>query len=549
MLVGCAIGIAGCAGTSIVMLDGGPREDGSAIPSTGRIVVEGESAIGLSPGAAATFRARWIGPDEQPVRAGAVSFGLEGTPRGSTLRAIAATTDDAGRVEGALIAGTMPGTFRVRIAAFGATPAHLDVAVGAEGFGAIVVEVRGGAARTVAARRASLMLDATCEEALARPEGDRVRELALGENAVEFVALPAGQVFTVVATASSREGVVVASGCLEAVEVRADRSIRAVVDLQPQPLIAAGEYASTIEAALGSIGSTATRRLASVAEASARAAGGSEALLLDALERELRDRGHDDVADALVLERASGEPDRVLRGLLETQSAGPARATLALLESIAPSLDRITIGGTLAIGSDTSGSTLGSFVRERVSLSGPGGEAIEIPMRFLPIDLARRPVLVRWTAGSDSLEMDELRVVLPLGELIVGAIDGLARARGAADPAALVMLGSGCGALDAVIESRPSLRDACDATCVLEICGKAAQAAFAPIEEAASALDAERRDVVLAGMLACEDTSGDLRVDAMLATGLAGAWRSVDGASSEPVSARFGATRIAAPAR
>lgn len=540
VLAVCAVlPASGCSGPTTVQLDAGAPADGAAV-STGTIVLESEGALGLSPGGEATFRARWLGADGQPVVGGAISFGLEGMPRDSTLRTLGATTDGEGRVRGTLVAGAMPGAFRVRVAAAGASPAYLDVAVGAEGFGRILVEVRSEDVRAISTRSVSLHLDTGCADALTRREGDRMRDLAAGETMTEFVALPAEQVFTVVATGKSERGTVVASGCLEGVRVAADASIRAVVALRPEPLQVGGEYGTTVSIASPGAGALAAAALGA-ALADVAGAGADHTLLLDTLERELRDRGREDAADVLALERLTGEPDAALRTALDAAGAGPVRSVASALADLVPGLDALLVEGTLAIAAEPDGGALASFARGRVQLEAATGETVSADLAGIE---ARRPATVRWALAEDALHVDSLEIALPLGTLTDRALAGLARARGAESTLALLAQEGGCAELDALVEARPEVRHACDPECVESVCHAAIDGVLSGTLVAAPALDETQSTVALAGVLACDDGDGDLVVDAMRAIALSGAWTSADGTSSAPIAADLEGARL-----
>ncbi|MDQ3036146.1 MAG: hypothetical protein M3Y87_27340, partial [Myxococcota bacterium] len=480
VFVGCAVlagGVvaAGCDGPRTLELDaGGP--DAAAPSELGSIVIVGETAIGLTPRASARIVARWMDPAGRPVADRDVSFALDGMPRDSSLFSLVARTDADGQASGTVIAGELPATFRVRVAAPGATSAYVDVAVGAEGFGRLVVTVEGGDARTIARRtvrlhQGSMSSPVRCADALGRAEADRTRTVD-ESGVVELTALPAGQRFTVVARGENLRGTIVAEGCVAGVVIEVDREVRTTIELVARQLGVEGEYDTTLEVAPGTSPRVAVDAMLAALDAAVLAGGGDAASMLDALEAELRERDETIAADALATERLTGAPDAELASKLELALASPSRAVRDLLEEIATRSESLSIGGTLAIARATPEGSLASFTRGAIAFGAIGGERTTIDLASLGGD-TRTPAAMRWFGTEDLLQVDEIAIALPLGRLVLAMIDALVSAGGAIDAAALLAPDSGCAALASWVAERTELAAACDDVCAAAACTRA----------------------------------------------------------------------------
>lgn len=538
--------LAACAGGTTVELDGG-GPDAPMAPSSA-ITIVGPTTIALAPTQSAPFVARWTDASGAPVEGRDVTFALEGMPRDSSLFALGARTDARGEVEGTVIAGTLPATFRVRVAAPGATPAYVDVAVGPEGFGSLLVSVEGGDARTVTRRVVRLHLadhggaEIACDDALGRADADRTRAVDASGQAA-FATLPAAQSFTVVARGENDRGTIVAEACASGVRVTADSETRLTLALVARQLGVEGEYAAFVELSPGSSPAGAIDALSVALEASVLAAGGDGALLLDSLEAELRARHASAAADALARERVTGEPDAALAARLELGGESPSHAAGWLLGEVGALSSSIAVSGTLAIARAEPTGSLATFTREGLVIGPAGAERVMLDLSALGVE-ARAPAALRWFGDEDRLEADELRIRMPLGKLVRAAFAGVARTRGAPDAAALLVDRAGCGALDAWISEQDEIAAECDATCVAEVCKGAIESVLGLVATGAAPLDEMRASLVLSGSMTSEDADGDLTVDALRAGVLSGGWRSADGATSEPVDASFSGTRL-----
>lgn len=541
-LLAAWVALAGCNEPTTVSLDGG-AVDASTPVASGRIVIESATSLALAPSEDASFVARWLDAEGSPVAGRDVSFALEGMPRDATLFSLGGRTDDDGRVAGVVIAGSEIATFRVRVAAPGASPAYVDVAVSGSGFGRLVVSVEGGEGRDIAQRTVLLHQVSSgavpCDDALTRSEADRSRTTD-PTGTVAFNTLPAGGRFTIVARATSAAGVIVAEGCVADVAIEPDVENRASVPLVPRMLGVEGEYEAEIALEGGASPRTAADALLLTLDASITAQGGDAALLLGALEADLEARSEADALAALRTARASGDAESQLSLLLEAEAAHPTGALHALVEELVVLHGAIGVRGLLFVAGSTAG-PVASFTRGDVELSG-GAEPLVVDLRALGVT-ARAPMAVRWNDAADELVVDAMRIELPIGRTMLAALEALAVERGAEGVAALAAEAAGCGALATWVADQAEVAPACDEACTLSVCRAALQSELDVITSAASALDLLRARVVLSGSLATDDGDGNLTVDALRADALAGEWRSADGSAGETVAATFGGDR------
>jgi hypothetical protein len=514
---------------------------------TGTIHIESEAMLALRPGEARTIRARWEGIDGTPVRGGRMSFALLGMPRDSTLAALVATTDEQGRASVELIAGSMPATFQVRVTAEGAVPAYVEVAVGPEGFGTLVVAVTGGERRAIARRTVIVHQgDILCPDAITRRRGDRVREISsMGDMEVVLGTLAAGQPFTVAARAEGPTGMLLASGCLDRVRVPVDNTLRATIELLPVPLSVDGEYAAHIDLASSGSASALVEGVGRALVATIAARGGDGALLLDALDGELRRRGAIAIADSLAAQRRTGEVEAFLESRLSTAGEGPSVAAARILSEVQARIDVLSVDGTLSLASAPEGGPSATFFRQNVWLGSSGAERIAADLTARSVE-PRSVAEVRWVESEDRLVVDELPIALPLGRLVLAMLDSIARAAGAGATYEVVIEGNGCSVLTEWVEEKADVASACDPSCRFDACKRAAEQTFAMIEEATTELDDKRSQLVLRMTVAAEDTDGDLGVDVLRGIEVRGAWVSRDSSiPPEPLASTFTASRLA----
>ncbi|WP_236520214.1 hypothetical protein [Sandaracinus amylolyticus] len=545
-LLAAWVALAGCHEPTTFDLDAGPA-DASPPGATGLIEIEGAPTLALAPGAHAEFVARWTDAEGRPVAMRDVSFALDGMARDSTLFSLGGRTDEDGRVTGMVIAGSETATFRLRVAAPGAQAAYLEVAVSADGFGRLVVAVEGGdgrdiAQRTVLVHQSTSATDrVSCDDALTRREADRSRTIdALGEAV--FAPLPAAQRFTIVARATSSASLIVAEGCVEDVMLEPLGDTRATVTLVPRTLGIEGEYDAELALRAGMAPSLAADALALALEGTVVASGGDASMMLDALESTLRDRGATAALSALEAARATGSAERELATRLALDGASLAGGARVVLEEIVALHRGLVVDGVLFVAGSMDG-PVASFTRGEVRLGEADADLVMIDLREVGV-AARAAAAVRWNEGSDVLQLESMRIELPVATLLVSGIEALARARGLESAGALIASHGGCDVLQAWIAEQDDLATACGADCATAACDAVGGAVMALARGATAPLDALSARVVLAGPLSTEDADGNLSVDALRAETLSGSWRSADGLSGEAVDATFGGARI-----
>ena len=248
-----------------------------------------------------------------------------------------------------------------------------------------------------------------------------------------------------------------------------------------------------------------------------------------------------EAAERLAAERDDAED--ALKRALDDAGASPMRALHDGLDRIAELHDDVRIEGTLVVAGSTSGA-VASFTRGDVVLgAGSCGLRVDLADWGVP---ARLPSHVAWNDESDVLTINAMPIELPLGTLVIAAIDALAASDGLRDGSAWVASRGGCAALASWVASEPVIASACGASCVTSVCEDVAGQALEWLRAAAAPIDAVRSGIALTGLVRGEDENGDLAVDALASEGLAGVWTDEDGTPAiDAVSASFGGERVA----
>ncbi len=535
-----AVWLSACDGHHPPGFDGGPTVDAST--ALGELSITSERSLLLAPQQLASFTVRWTNSSGMLVPMRDVNFALEGMPRDSSLLSLASHTNANGEASGTIIAGSLPATFRIRITAPDAVPAYIDVAVGAEGFGGLSIQLEEDLIRPSTRRLVLLHQGAElpCSDALTRTEADRIRTTE--ENLVaDFTALPAGQLFTIVARAENDRGTVVSEGCIEEVRVRADRTLQETIVLVPRPLEVEGEYSTSMEFTADSSPEPLLASVADAVDMSISAIGGDAELMLDGLDTELRARHATELADMLMAERNE------LRSSLSTHLDGlgrtPSVAVHALIDDVAQRTSSIRINGTLAIARAAPTGSLASFTRGPIHV-GPPAEPIVIDLTEHGVG-ARTSVSMSFHPSEDRLAIDELTLLVPLGHFAARIMDEKVRAQGGTSAVDLVQGESGCDQFALWLEGRPDITAECDAACVLSSCTHAIESVLSISRVAFGSLDDARIRILLSGDIQCRDSDGNLEVDALPQMSLSGSWSNPSGSSSAQVEVSFAGRREA----
>jgi hypothetical protein len=514
--------------------DSGVVSADDVVPEERRLELVSARGLRLDAGDETRIEVRLVNADDRPVAGEPVAFALVGRARDASLAELAVTTDADGVASNRLMAGQMVATFRVRASAEGADDVYVDVASSDAGFGALVVDATYAGGRAVAQRMLTAQADAKCGDDPI--EGDPTLTLTDADEAT-FQALPADTTYAVTGVATGADGTVLASSCVDGVEVEADRDVRTHVVWDDEPLRPVGTFeleadldttapAASLAQSLAWAGEGLVFDVAGVASADAADA----AFLLDSLDDTLRSEAYADrpdfvsLADAIAQERAMPTMlptlEQTLQGVLDVAEAGPRVVVARMANSVEESLSRVTLAVEVTL--DRDGKELPMAWRALHAHAVPvptDAPSPTVDLGMLDADASAEAV---FRAGKDSVEITEVRFVLPFGALATQSLRTMA-SRDAGLMRELVGA-IGCNAFADWREAQDVGPNVCHGNCIQAACDRAIGRIVAATEIAWLALDTQRPRVTLHGELMLEDEDGDLDVERMGAALLWGAW-------------------------
>jgi len=537
------VALAACASQSTTYdADGGPRTDAGTEPAAVLELVS-EPALTLLFGDDADLAVRYTEQDGSPIAGATLGLALVGRAHDSTLDELEMTTDADGVASGRVIAGHVSSAFRVRVTAPRAIPVHVDVSVGDAGFGGLVVEMSYDGERRIVERAIDVYARGSCGDTRTTTgPGDRSTTLTPGTSEARFFALPvlpAGESYAVVGRGRGPGGEMLAWGCTDAVALEADVNTSVAVAIHDLALIVDGDY--SVEADLET--PVPARTLAEAASTSGTeaidAAGGDGAFLLDVLEAALRAAGLTSAADDLAMRRVAADLDAALDLRLADAGTSPSASAAVLATTLGERTERLAISGALSVADAVPVWTMSAV---SAHASAPSSPRLSLDLSALGIE-PDAAMSATWLLDEDAMQLDELRVTLPLGSVAVASLAALAAERRVDGTAGLLLATSGCETWQSWASEQASISAACDSECLLSACKNALEEIATRIESFLASLDAERAVITLAGRVALEDTEGDLRVDFMAGGELAGEWASPDGSAGDPVGGMLSGVR------
>lgn len=535
IFLAASLAVAGCGPTEVT-LDGG-FGDASTGPA-GRIVVDSEATVTLAYEETAEIAVTYL-EGGAPVAGVPLRFALDGTANDAALDALEVSTDGSGRAVTRLMAGTVRSVFRVRVSAERAPNAWVNVSVSDAGFGGLEIDATYDGARSEYARRViTVYSEIDCDPVGVYPASAIARQTALedaSEPGVTYMTLPAGLTYTVVGVVEGAGGAALATACVDGLEVTADAVRPVHLRFDDAALAPQGGYAVELELTADAFGAIATRGVDAGLGRTMPSAGE----LLGALVTVLRDAGYVDEADALEAEIATVALE--LGTDLTAAGADPAEGLRRFFARLLELLRRVRVTGPLMLTYDGA-RTDGSWDAEQVSIGSAGDPDAPPPLPLAPmmagLDLA--PVLgVVWEPDTDTLDVEALSLTVPLGALVVAAMES-ALADATSSPGGALRDAAGCGVLARWVASS-SIAPVCDAACVDAACVEA----LAPIFEAAEAavLGADGLETLtIRGAVDAFDDDGDLTVD-RLDGDLVGLWSGSGAVPVVEVSGAFAGTR------
>lgn len=533
LMVAClgAAGLTGC--TEEIVLDGGMD------PPTGPprvIALEGEPTLTLLYGETVPIRAR-LTEEGRAVADAALRFTFESNAQDSTLGDLDLATDTEGRAETTLQAGEVSAVFRVRVSAERADPAFLQVAVGNEGFGGLVVTTRYEGERAYARRVLNVYADVACDDPDGFPRSP-ARTQVLDDPATAsatFLTLAADLTYTVVARAEGPTGAPLATACLDGVRLTRDERTEVPLTLVDLSLVPEGGYDAELVvetmffAPVLQIGIDAT---AGVSDATAAAR------LLDALEVELTSRPASGELARLQAERTTAETS--LANRLAMAGEGPSAAAQGFFEGLRDRLEGVRVAGPLELTLEGSAIDAAWTAESLVVGPMPAPDA-PMPLFLDPTQLALEPTLaVRWP-GAETLEVDALQFSLPIGELVTETMRAAEIEAGG--PGAALAQAGGCAALDAWIAESPYLSAVCDAACAEAACFAALAPVYQQARDAIAAAELDRDGLAVSGAVTLHDDDADLLVDRIDGQ-VDGTWHGVTPTTADEVSGTLRGARV-----
>lgn len=534
-------GVVACGTTIDDGYDAGPPPP-SGQPTELALLTPG--SLQLVFGAQADFAVRYTRSDRSPIAGATIDLGLVGRADDSTLTALSVVTDADGVANGSVIAGTHATAFRIRIGAERAADRFIDVSVSDLGFGALSIATRHVGDRPVARRAIHLFADTACDdESVRRAVGVRSGEVLEDDEELEIGALPVGVTYAVVVRGASEAMTDVAYGCVDGLEVVADDVSPVWIEIDDLPLDVSGSY----DAVVSLDTSASALHLADGVRAAARPLfdRGDAAFLLDAIDTMLREGGDADAAASIARLRASTELDSDLADALALAGAGPTAALDDLASGLAEQLSRLQVEGELALGM----AGLPGWRSRTITLAGDAEirPPLVLDLRALGVELGGA-VRATAVADADALQVRELTVTLPLGQLADLTLDAIARDRGGDDATSLDLLRArgGCEQLQLWAASRDGFSEHCDDACVAAACELALAGLLSAVGDAFDVLDEDRAFVALSGRATLEDLDQDLRPDTLEVPALVGRWTREGATEGDSVSGAAMATRVTA---
>ncbi len=530
----------GCAGdaTGSDPDAGGPPTDSGVEPAY-TLELLSDPSLPLAFGEEGFFAVRYLDDRGSPITGATVGLALVGRAHDSSLDALEATTDAEGIATGNVLAGRVAAAFRVRLTAERAVPVHVDVAVSDVGFGGLRVMVSYDGERSIAERAVDVYAGASCtEDRTFHDPGDRTKVLPEGEIEARFVALPAGISYAVVARGRGPSGEMLAWGCTDGVAVEVDAEADALVSMRDLDLVVDGTYSVEVQLSADAPLGTMAAEVGTAGATAIADAGGDGAFVLDALESMLRDSGSVTAADDLAAQRDELDPSLALR--FETEGVGPSVAVDSLAALVEARAEVVALTGTLAVADAVPAWTMSAVS----TIAGdPDAARLAVDLGALGVE-PTADLGATWLLEEDAMQLDELRVGLPLGSVGLGVLAALADERRVDGTAGLMLASAGCGVFQAWAAEQPVIAGACDDACVLMACKDALERAAAPVEAALMSLDAERSVVTVAGRVELTDTEGDRRVDSLLGESLGGLWSPPDGTGGDAIEASLSGARM-----
>ncbi|MDD9940351.1 MAG: hypothetical protein OXU20_04715 [Myxococcales bacterium] len=531
------------------------------------------------------IRVQLVSLDEEPIADTAVSFAIEGPVEDAGLSAVAVETDELGWARNTVFSGRTSGSFSVRIDAEGAEPVLVSVTVSPRGFGAVEVEAPHEGRRPLARRFLTVIRDESGEGAqgcdgVSPDQSDQ--RIAFPDKGAISQPLAAHDSYVFKVEGLSTSGTVLASGCMDGIQIVAGRASRVVVPLVDMPLEAVGEFElrAVLKDEAPGLGSTVQDAFASRlgqtdAMSEQELAALDVAFLLDTLDKTLRanpagepapdagtglgvDGGMDAGADtdagvegmdggldggvdaqdgpAVLLANALKQAEQAdalqsdLQDRLRQANVGPRVATEQLWQAANESLQHATLLGRLTVSQGEA--TWKAQQLEAAPLSSLGDAPTIV---FDDEDGTTGTATLDYDRASDTVTVDSLPMLWPWGELASKALSAAASESSRNGSNKSLMVQMGCEALAEALMALSIDTSACGSTCTQQVCERALSTLLPPGQAALLARDADGVEGTLSLMFVLDDSNDDLSAEALVDGTFTGSWGGDSQSASGPI--------------
>jgi hypothetical protein len=233
----------------------------------------------------------------------------------------------------------------------------------------------------------------------------------------------------------------------------------------------------------------------------------------------------------------------MVQSRLDEAVSGPGLAVEDLAAMLEPRLGEVTIASEVVLSSDA-GAFDATWTTLGITADSPDPDFFSLPIDLRAVGVEPAGSIVLAPGGAEeSLTVERLTVLLPLGSLGRAAIFALADERMRGSPGALLLDRAGCHVLADVIAEETMIEASCDRTCVVEVCTSAMDALTGSIVAALGTLDLEWSTITLMGDLAAVDESSDLLPDVLIGPALTGRWGDPTGTMGEAITGSADALR------
>jgi hypothetical protein len=535
-----ALLLAACSSDDASSADGADRNatttsGGDATQQPERVIEVSSKRVEVAVGKTALVEVRLLDLDDEPVTQARVGFALIGRAGDASLAALDAVTDEDGYASNTLIAGEEIATFRVRVSAQGAPDVFVDVAVEESGVGSLLVDAAYEGTRVVSEVDVSAQVGASCTNA--EPSSGDPTATTDDDGQARLKDLPAGTTYAVMAVAWGDEGAVLARGCTDEVQVKADMETSVRIGFVDEPLSLADAFVLDAELdathpalALANVITATGHMLVQNAGSTGPSPMNADArFLLDGLDMVLRDAPNADaqleLANDLNQDRmaASGSGvEPTLQSALASAAHGPRPFIERLAGLATERLATMTLLADVAV--NGSGSQLEIRWQALEATAEPVRPGMTPPKVLLAELAAPKTADATLLAEEDLIELDVVRFPLPFGSLATLVVRGLIEDEEGHAPSLRELFG--CDTFGTWIASADPLGAAsvCNEACTQLACEQAIETLISEMESALLALDESRPRLSLQGSLELADEDGDLVAERMSSDLLWGEW-------------------------